>query len=426
MGFNMRDFSGKKQMLALPAVVILTALFFCVAASAQETRVDLKLNDGTVLIYKAKAAGFKEGQKLNVYHDNKAVGTLEIVKMMPAYAQAKIVTGADKIQELDVVVPEGVTPGAAAPAATTTAPAATPSAGKIQASAPASSSSAPAASAPASSGAAAAPASTSSSGRSKRGSSSTDTAAAPAASADTTASSGTTSKRSKRGSSSSTSSDSSASTDTAAAPSSGSSRRRGGSSSSTSSDSETSNDASSDASSGDASAAPAQASALDKKPAYMMHVGYFFLNQDLPGTGGNNKASLLYGIDIWVPKKNHKLVYSVTYTRPEVSYVYNNQHLRTQFRVMQLSVAYIFEDTKKVKIKTPANVYYGVSAGFRSANTQTHCEITCDGTVQFEKKSLEGFDYHGILGYRFQNKYEAKFDYSFDEKYYSMDVGFGF
>jgi hypothetical protein len=90
---------------------------------------------------------------------------------------------------------------------------------------------------------------------------------------------------------------------------------------------------------------------------------------------------------------------------------------------MQFSTGYIL-DGQSSKLSVPSNLYYGISVGYRSAKTQTFCEVSCDGLVQTMKKSLEGFDYHGILGYRFRDNIELKFDYSIDEEYYSLDIGY--
>jgi len=65
-------------------------VFFCTGAFAQGTKVDLILENGTVLIYGARAAGYEEGQHLNIISGGAVVGTVEVINMMPAYAQAQI------------------------------------------------------------------------------------------------------------------------------------------------------------------------------------------------------------------------------------------------------------------------------------------------------------------------------------------------
>ena len=98
MALNMKI--GKITAVALLGMAL---ALFALPASAQGVRVDLILEDGTVLIYKGKEAGFREGQKLNVARGGRTVGTLEVVKLTPHYAQAKVLTGAKDIQELDAV-----------------------------------------------------------------------------------------------------------------------------------------------------------------------------------------------------------------------------------------------------------------------------------------------------------------------------------
>ena len=435
-GKPMREISGMKRLLTFISAALLSAVLLCSAAAAdQDTRIDLKLNDSTVLIYKAKTAGYREGQKLNVYRDGKLIGSVEITKIMPAYAQANILSGSDKIHELDSVLPEGSAPTSATglPNVTSTVPAPSSAGGSVSTSAPTSAS--------ASSGAAAttAPASAGgSSGRSRRGDSSASSAdtstpaatttPAPAAGGDAAPAGG--SRRSRRGGSSS-SGDAAASTDTTAAPaadtaapSGGSSRRRGASSSSSAS-TDTSGGDTTAAASTETPAATQTASALSKKPAYVFHAGYFYLKSDVPGTVINHKPALMFGVDYLAPKKKHKLLYSVMYTKPVIKFHANNQDMRSQFKIIQFSAGYIFDNSSS-KMKAPDKLYYGLSVGYRTASSQNFCEISCNGTTQFEKKSLDGFDYHGILGYHINKDFEFKFDYSIDEQYYSMDLGYNF
>ncbi len=387
--------------LASTAAVLL-AIIFSQAALGVDTRVDLMLENGTVLVYKAKEAGYKEGQQLDVVRrGGDKIGTIQIIKVMPAYAQAKILTGADAIRELDMVVVPG-TILAAAPDDGVRTPAA---------------SKAPEKATPAADGKAASttPAPASSAG-SRRGGSSAEsgggetTAAAPAATPAPASSSGS----SRRRGAAASSAPAEATTDAGSAGSSSSSRRggRGG--------------ASKPAEDTEAPETPAEAApkVLGVKPYYVAHAGYFYLKEDMPGVELSNEPGLLLGIDLWKPmKKNTNLVTGVFYTRPSATFFANGRYQRYQFKIMQYSLSYLFTDTKSAFGGTH-NMYGGLGAGYRSSSVQIFCDITCDGTSQFQKKSLTGMDYHGIIGMRFHKSMELKFDYCFDEDYYTLDLGY--
>lgn len=90
--------------MTMAAAVFAIALF-CAEAFAQETRLNLILGDGTVLIYKTAETGYVEGQNLNVIRHGEVVGTVVITKTHPSYSQAIIVSGKDAIHEYDVVAP---------------------------------------------------------------------------------------------------------------------------------------------------------------------------------------------------------------------------------------------------------------------------------------------------------------------------------
>ncbi|MFA6447852.1 MAG: hypothetical protein WCX65_00150 [bacterium] len=400
----MKIISEKLRHFLIPACVALALACFSASAMAQETRVDLILDNGTVLIYKAKAAGYKEGQILNVVRDGAVVGTVEVLKMLPAYAQAKIVSGANAIKELDIVV---------------SADAAKADAGSKAAGAPAKSG--PAATAK-SEPAAAAPAASGAAKPSSRGGGTA--AATPAPAADAAAAPAAAPKRtSRRGAAAAPAADSSGEAAAPAADDAAPKRtsRRGAAAAPAEDEG-----GEAAAPAGDESVGQAQQpKVLNKETPYVIHVGYFFLNQELPGTVISDSPAPMFGIDYWLPpkKKNSgRMIYSMMYSRPVTKFVYNNQTMRSQFKMTQLSVGYIW-DNLSTKFVGTNGMYGGVSVGYRTASTQLFCEVSCTGTESFVKKSLAGTDFHAILGYRFMKKYEAKFDYSIDEGYYSLDIG---
>ncbi len=399
----------KNDMSRLSSIAVaLLLLIFSQAALGADTRVDLILENGTVLVYKAKEAGYKEGQQLDVVRrGGDVVGTIQIIKVMPAYAQAKILKGADAIRELDIVVVPGTKAAASAPAAVEQAPAVPSAPVKT---APAASAST-AETTPATDGGS--KSRRSSSSASESSGSESAAAAAPAAAAP--ASSSGSSRR--RGAAAAASAPAETTTEAAPAASSSSSRRggRGGGSAEPT-----------EAPAGEIPAEGAEGApkVLGSKPYYVVHAGYFYLKEDLPGVEIERKPGYLTGIDIWKPmKKNANLVTSLMYTRPSAAFFANGRYQRIQFKILEYSLSYILMNNTST-FGGSHTMYGGLGAGYRSASTQTYCDITCQGTTQFEKKTMSGMDYHGIVGLRFQKSLELKFDYCFNRDYYTIDLGY--
>ncbi len=379
-------FNSKIGKITAVALLGMAFALFALPASAQGVRVDLMLEDGTVLIYKGKEAGFKEGQKLNVARGGKTVGTLEVVKLTPHYAQAKILTGAKDIQELDAV--SAMASGAAETKTESIAEKKTETAQE------------PADAA---------------SGRRGRGTASTEpepAAATEQAAAPAAAKSG--SSRRGRGSAAA---EAPAEPEPAAAPASSSRRGRGGSSSPASTSEE------SEAASGEQ-----QPQTLARESFYSVHTGFMFLKHDLPGNVSDSSGSASIGVDYWTHRKkteNDYIVYSVLYSRPVVSTYYSGQTYRYQLKITELSVNYIRDGLSGIA-GADGTMYAGLGVGYRNANSKVNASISYDGMSGDHKKSMEGIDYHGVLGARFTSKMELKLNYCFDEKYYVIDAGYRF
>ncbi|HPN95209.1 MAG TPA: hypothetical protein PLS19_11645 [bacterium] len=394
---------GKITAVALLGMAL---ALFALPASAQGVRVDLILEDGTVLIYKGKEAGFREGQKLNVARGGRTVGTLEVVKLTPHYAQAKVLTGAKDIQELDAV-------SAMASGATETKTESKTEKKTETAQEPAEASSgrkgrgaAATEPEPAAAAEQAAPAAASS-GSSRRG---RGAAAAAPTEPEPAAASASSSRRGRGGSVAA------AEPEPAAEPAaSGGRRGRGGSASSTESP---------DA----GAAAEQQPQTLAREPFYSVHTGFMFLKHDLPGNVSDSSGSASIGVDYWMHRKkteNDYIVYSVLYSRPVVSTYYSGQSYRYQLKITELSVNYIRDGLSGIA-GADGTMYAGLGVGYRNASSKVNASISYDGMGHDYKKSMEGIDYHGILGARFTSKMELKLNYCFDENYYVIDAGYRF
>jgi len=130
----------------------------------------------------------------------------------------------------------------------------------------------------------------------------------------------------------------------------------------------------------------------------------------------------MVAVDYWKPKKkNMNVYYSVMYARPSMNTHYSSQNMRYQLRMVQMSAGLVWDGLNDF---LGYNTYAGISAGWRNASSQIFCSQTCDGVSSIMKKSMEGIDYHGFVGANVGKKTEVKFLYSFDEEYYTLDVGF--
>ncbi|OQA90416.1 MAG: hypothetical protein BWY28_00344 [bacterium ADurb.Bin236] len=377
MALNMKI--GKITAVALLGMAL---ALFALPASAQGVRVDLILEDGTVLIYKGKEAGFREGQKLNVARGGRTVGTLEVVKLTPHYAQAKVLTGAKDIQELDAV-------SAMASGATETKTESKTEKKTETAQEPAEASS----------------------GRKGRGAAATEPE--PAAAAEQAAPAAASSGSSRRGRGAAAA----APTEPEPAAASASSSRRGRGGSVAAAEPEPA-----------AEPAEQQPQTLAREPFYSVHTGFMFLKHDLPGNVSDSSGSASIGVDYWMHRKkteNDYIVYSVLYSRPVVSTYYSGQSYRYQLKITELSVNYIRDGLSGIA-GADGTMYAGLGVGYRNASSKVNASISYDGMGHDYKKSMEGIDYHGILGARFTSKMELKLNYCFDENYYVIDAGYRF
>ncbi|HOC91446.1 MAG TPA: hypothetical protein PKH33_03660 [bacterium] len=400
-------FNSKIGKITAVALLGMAFALFALPASAQGVRVDLVLEDGTVLIYKGKEAGFKEGQKLNVARGGKIVGTLEVVKLTPHYAQAKMLTGAKDIQELDSVsaaesgAAETKTESKTEKKTETAQEPAEASSGRKGRGAAAAEPEPAAATEQAAAPAAA------KSGSSRRG---RGAAAAEAPAEPEPAAASASSSRRGRGSSSAAA----AEPEPAAEPAASSGRRgRGGSASSTESPD---------------AAAEQQPQTLAREPFYAVHAGYMFLKHDLPGNVSSDSGATSIGVDYWTHRKkteNDYIVYSVLYSRPVVSTYYSGQSYRYQLKITELSVNYIRDGLSGIA-GADGTMFAGLGVGYRNAKSKVTASISYDGASDDFKKSMEGVDYHGIIGARFTSTMELKLNYCFDENYYVIDAGYRF
>ncbi len=153
-----------------------------------------------------------------------------------------------------------------------------------------------------------------------------------------------------------------------------------------------------------------------------------FLKHDLPGNVSDSSGSASIGVDYWMHRKkteNDYIVYSVLYSRPVVSTYYSGQSYRYQLRITELSVNYIRDGLSGIA-GADGTMYAGLGVGYRNASSKVNASISYDGVGHDYKKSMEGVDYHGILGARFTSKMELKLNYCFDENYYVIDAGYRF
>ncbi len=399
--------TGTRRNILYLALFAITLCFFSIEAQAVETRLDLILDDGSVLIYKGKQAGYVQGQELSVVRDGQLVGTVEVTKVMNAYVQAKITSGADKMKELDTVTS---TPpaGAAKPAAETKAVETKKTETKKEEPKAAEKTETKKSSSR-----------SSRSSKSKKGDDEEKTEEKKSSSSSTSKSS---SRRRSSRTSSKTTADSADTEKKEEEASSKTSSRRGGRSSSRGSSASSGDEKKDDTKTEDAAEAP---KVLGKDPYYVMHAGYFYLNEsDVPGNVIDRDPSLMFSIDYWQPRKDKNyLVYSAMYSRPSLTTSYAGQKYDYQLRIMEFSVAYIWDELDTFT-GTGSSMYGGLGAGWRSASSEIHGAITYDGISDYKKKSMEGMDYHGILGMRFRSKAELKMNYCFDEKYYTIDFGY--
>ncbi|MFC1474527.1 hypothetical protein ACFLQK_00645 [bacterium] len=102
----MRHIFKVKNFIAA-AILLLALVGLRTVAEAAEARVNLVFENGTVLIYAGKEAGFQPGQELTVVRSGQTTGTLEVVSVTSNYVQAKIITGLGVVVENDLVVSEG-------------------------------------------------------------------------------------------------------------------------------------------------------------------------------------------------------------------------------------------------------------------------------------------------------------------------------
>ena len=343
-------------------------MLICSVAFAQNTKIDLKLDNGTVLIYKARAAGYSERLKLNVVRDGAVVGTVEIIRMLPAYAQAKILTGADAVRELDDVMPVGVTPIEEASKLSVGAPKMQPASAKEEA--------------------VAAPV------KSKRAVHSVEVVPESNESASATppaAASGGTTSSSRR---------SSRRSETEAAPA------------KTAPTSETPK-----------AVQPKIPAAVSENSPFVFQVGLFFLEQTIPEIEASADPALMLGVDYWsFKKKSSGFVHSFMYSKPVMKFEYGGRQVRYQFEIMQFSINYIWTDLYS-KNAGETGLYGGFGAGYRSASMHANCDISCDGISHAVSNSFADTDFHAMLGYRFNRKYELKLDYSIDEEYFGVTFG---
>lgn len=351
---------NKSKIILLTAIIIavIAAAFAAgVDALAAAPRVDLILENGTVLIYRGKEAGFKEGQKLSVVRDGVEVGALEVIKVANAYVQAKIASGAGAIRELDSVA-----------AASEAAEAGTK--------------------------------------RGKKGPSDLSEGKAEAKAGEAAGGGGEAKVEEKT-----------------SEKKSGSRRGRGGAAT------EPAAGAGGETPQGEAGTDTAAGAAKKSttpaaKPFYSLHYGYFYLSGDVPGDVISREPAPMFSIDYWKPKKKKvNYVYSLTYSRPKVTTRYAAQDQRYQLKYTELSASYIWNNPYS-EVGASSNVYGGFGVGYRSATSEVHCSVSCTGVQPSFKKAAEGFDYHGIVGFRFRKRMEFKLNYCFDEKYYTIDLGY--
>jgi hypothetical protein len=374
-------------------IIIALATVFAArsGALAAGVRVDLILDNGSVLIYNAQSVGMKEGQTLGVIHNGQQVGTIQVTKVTPHYAQAKIVTGAGSIQELDLLAVSGAgSAGSGEKKATETG------------------------------GAAQQPKATE---EIKSGSSGGTVEKISGGTSESSSGTTTKSSSSRRRGGSASSSSSSGDETAAATPDSGSSRRSSRRGGGTSSEEKTEEPA---ATAVAAPAASGQAQQKLEKPYYSFHTGYFFLKEDVSGTVLENKPALMFSLDLTKPRRNNvNYLYSITYARPTMTINYAGQNQRYQFRFTEFSLGYIWNDLGGGgKVESGSKTYGGFSAGYRNATSQVNCGVSCNGTSHLYKKSEEGMDYHAILGLRFREKMDFRLNYCLDEKYYTVDIGY--
>ena len=350
-------------------ITAFTLVVFCIGASAQDTRLNLVFGNGTALIYRAREAGYREGQKLNVMRGGAVAGTVVVTRVLPTFAEAQIVSGANAIREYDAVVPAGEM-------LETGAPMPPPGVEKktrieyqdVITAAP------------------------------RRGNDRADSPEAVLASGES-------------------------------APA-GRSASSGGGETTKSSSRVSRRDAGKTRSAKAATVAetpPIQIpSADDKRSPYVIHAGYFYLKQNIPGAVSSSDPAFLIGLDYWKPKRESvNVVYNLMYTSPATDFKFGGQEMHTQFDILEFSINYIWTGFGSKYTDEKTGLYGGFGAGYRSVSAETVCGISCGVVGQTARNSLidTGIDYHGIVGYRFHKNFELKLDYSFEDDYFGITVG---
>lgn len=355
--------SYKNMRFLIPVMAAFSLAIFSVGAFAQDTRVNLIFQNGNVLIYKAREAGYVEGQKLNVMRGSMIVGSVVVTSLQPTFAQAQIQPGSNAIQEFDVVVPAPGMPRTMPMTPSSTVikkpeivvhqekekPAVTPRKRSVPAAPP---------------------------------------EAAPESSSETTRTSNRTSRSSRQ------------------------------------IDEEKSSARSAPGTKPPKIQQPPVV--IRNSSPYVIHIGKFYFNQHIPvGVDTSAKPSPILALDYWRPKdESRNIVYNLSYTRPESNYELSGRRMRSQLEIFQLSINYIWSGFNSNNYGE-TGLYGGVGAGYRSVSIETDCETSCDGLTQDVNYSISDVDYHGIVGYRFHKNYELKLDYCFDEDYYGITFGLG-
>lgn len=412
------------KIQVLTAVLFLALAGFCATAHAIELRINLVFDNGTVLIYQGKEAGIKEGQVLEVARGGRVIGTIEVFSVTSNYAQARIVNGQGTISENDIVIVGAapiVSPGVTVIPANEDSKkkkadgAASVSSGKDDKKSSASKKSDSSKS--------------SASDEKEKSDKTASSSKSSSRSSSSKSSSSTSSTSSKRRSSRTSSSDDSDSKDDSSSASSSSSSSSGrsrsrGSSSSSSSDSDFDLGGGSDSSSG-SSKEQVDAKVLAREPKYSLHMGYLFVDDDLPGVSSELDPAFVFTIDYWIPRKRHQnLVYSLLYSRPDAKIQAGGQTFDYQLRMIELSMGLVWDDISNI---IGSDMYGGFSVGWRNAHTEVTCSVTCGNSLgKSIERSQEGVDYHGILGFKVNKRSDVKLQYSFDEKYYTIDAGFAY
>jgi len=404
----MTDLQSIKR-LAGAVALMLFCMLLTAGAEAQSARVDLVLENGNVLIYQGKQIGLKKGQVLAVTRGGVTVGAVEVAEITDAYARAIVVSGAGTVMEGDdvsaapgsaaaIVSGQQVEAGGDEKAAGKKDEKKEETADKTEDSKTSSSRR---------------------SSRSSRSSSSKQDDKEEKSESSSSSSSRRPSRSRRPGSASASASEDDSES------SSSRSRRPGGSSSSSRrpSSSSRSRRPGGGADEGEAEKEQIEAQAIKNANHYRIHVGYFYLNHNnLPGTVISDEPAPMISVDFWMPrKKNLNLVYSAFYTRPDTAIYYSNQRIDYQLRIFEFSAGLIWDNLGST---VNSDLYGGFMVGWRQAYNEIDPSITTDVVRDLTIKTMQGIDYHGVLGFEFREKTELRASYCFDEEYFYIDLGY--